>query len=121
VVRDQRQRAYRLGYKVLTLSPALPSGNEKTELGAACLRDTSAHTGETARVAFLEAFRTAAPQAAPSRALCKRAVCRAKSGGLRTRRPTELDASLSLCPLQIASAGQRAILLPAPQSDRTSE
>jgi hypothetical protein len=99
VVRDQRQRTCRLGYKVLTLSRALPSGNEKTELVAACLREISAHTGETARVASLEAFRTAAPQAAPSRALCKRAVCRAKSGGLRTRRPTELDAGLLLVPI----------------------
>ncbi len=40
VVRDQRARAYRLGYKVLTLSRALLSGNEKTELVAACLRES---------------------------------------------------------------------------------
>jgi DNA-binding IclR family transcriptional regulator len=54
VVRDQRVRAYRLGYKVLTLSRALLSGNEKTELVAACLREISARTGETAHYSVLE-------------------------------------------------------------------
>lgn len=54
VVRDQRARAYRLGYKVLTLSRALLSGNEKTELVAACLREISARTGEAAHYSVLE-------------------------------------------------------------------
>ena len=54
VVRDQRAHAYRLGYKVLTLSRALLSGNEKTELVAACLRAISAHTGEAAHYSVLE-------------------------------------------------------------------
>ena len=48
------QRAYRLGYKVLTLSRALLSGNEKTELVAACLREISARTGEAAHYSVLE-------------------------------------------------------------------
>ena len=54
VVRDQHARAYRLGYKVLTLSRALLSGNEKTELVAACLREISARTGEAAHYSVLE-------------------------------------------------------------------
>jgi DNA-binding IclR family transcriptional regulator len=54
VVRDQRARAYRLGYKVLTLSRALLSGNEKTELVAACLREVSARTGEAVHYSVLE-------------------------------------------------------------------
>jgi DNA-binding IclR family transcriptional regulator len=54
VVRDQRQRAYRLGYKVLTLSRALLSGNEKTELVATCLREISARTGEAVHYSVLE-------------------------------------------------------------------
>jgi DNA-binding IclR family transcriptional regulator len=54
VVRDQRQRAYRLGHKILTLSRSLLSGNEKTELVAACLREISARTGETAHYSVLE-------------------------------------------------------------------
>ena len=54
VVRDHRARAYRLGYKVLTLSRALLSGNEKTELVAACLREISARTGEAAHYSVLE-------------------------------------------------------------------
>jgi DNA-binding IclR family transcriptional regulator len=54
VVRDQRARAYRLGYKVLTLSRALLSGNEKTALVAACLREISARTGEAAHYSVLE-------------------------------------------------------------------
>ena len=54
VVRDQRARAYRIGYKVLTLSRALLSGNEKTELVASCLREISARTGETAHYSVLE-------------------------------------------------------------------
>jgi DNA-binding IclR family transcriptional regulator len=54
VVRDQRARAYRLGNKILTLSRALLSGNEKTELVAACLREISARTGEAAHYSVLE-------------------------------------------------------------------
>lgn len=54
VVRDQRARAYRLGYKVLTLGRALLSGNEKIELVAACLREISAQTGEAAHYSVLE-------------------------------------------------------------------
>lgn len=54
VVRDQRARAYRLGYKVLTLSRALLSGNEKAELVAACLREISAETGEAVHYSVLE-------------------------------------------------------------------
>jgi DNA-binding IclR family transcriptional regulator len=54
VVRDQHQRAYRLGYKVLTLSRAMLSGNERTELVAACLREISARTGESAHYSVLE-------------------------------------------------------------------
>jgi DNA-binding IclR family transcriptional regulator len=54
VVRDQRARAYRLGYKVLTLSRALQNGNELTELVAACLREISARTGEAAHYSVLE-------------------------------------------------------------------
>lgn len=53
VVRDQRARTYRLGYKVLTLSQALLSGNEKTELVAASLREISARTGEAAHYSVL--------------------------------------------------------------------
>jgi DNA-binding IclR family transcriptional regulator len=54
VVRDERARAYRLGYKILTLSRALLSGNEKTELVAACLREISAQTGEAVHYSVLE-------------------------------------------------------------------
>jgi DNA-binding IclR family transcriptional regulator len=54
VVRDQHQRAYRLGYKVLTLSRAMLTGNERTELVAACLREISARTGESAHYSVLE-------------------------------------------------------------------
>lgn len=54
VVRDQGARAYRLGYKVLTLSRALLSGNEKIELVATCLREISAQTGEAAHYSVLE-------------------------------------------------------------------
>jgi DNA-binding IclR family transcriptional regulator len=54
VVRDQHQRAYRLGYKVLTLSRAMLSGSERTELIAACLREISARTGESAHYSVLE-------------------------------------------------------------------
>jgi DNA-binding IclR family transcriptional regulator len=54
VVRDRRARAYRLGYKVLTLSRALLSGNEKSELVAVCLREISAHTGEAVHYSVLE-------------------------------------------------------------------
>ena len=54
VVRDQHQRAYRLGYKVLTLSRAMLSGNERTELVAAGLREISARTGESAHYSVLE-------------------------------------------------------------------
>lgn len=54
VVRDQHQRAYRLGYKVLTLSRSMLSGSERIELVAACLRDISARTGESAHYSVLE-------------------------------------------------------------------
>ncbi len=54
VMRDERQRAYRLGFKVLTLSRALLNGNEKMELVADCLREVSAQTGETAHYSVLE-------------------------------------------------------------------
>jgi DNA-binding IclR family transcriptional regulator len=47
-------RAYRLGYKVLTLSRALLCGNEKTELVAACQCEVSARTGEAAHYSVLE-------------------------------------------------------------------
>jgi DNA-binding IclR family transcriptional regulator len=54
VVRDQRQRAYRLGFKVLTLSRALLSGSERSELVAASLREISERSGETAHYSVLE-------------------------------------------------------------------
>jgi DNA-binding IclR family transcriptional regulator len=54
VVRDQRARAYRLGYKVLILSRALLSGNERTEMVASCLREISTRTGESAHYSVLE-------------------------------------------------------------------
>jgi DNA-binding IclR family transcriptional regulator len=54
VMRDQRARAYRLGYKVLTLSRAILSGDEKSALVAACLREISASTGEAAHYSVLE-------------------------------------------------------------------
>jgi DNA-binding IclR family transcriptional regulator len=54
VVRDQRTRAYRLGYKILALSRPLLSGDEKAELVAACLREISARTGESVHYSVLE-------------------------------------------------------------------
>jgi DNA-binding IclR family transcriptional regulator len=62
VVRDQHQRAYRLGYKVLTLSRAMLSGNERTELVAGCLREISARTGESAHYSVLERQRSTGTQ-----------------------------------------------------------
>jgi DNA-binding IclR family transcriptional regulator len=54
VVRDPLTRGYRLGYKILTLSRPLLSGDEKAELVGACLREISARTGETVHYSVLE-------------------------------------------------------------------
>lgn len=52
--RDPRTRAYRLGYKILTLSRPLLSGDDKAELIAQCLRGISERTGETVHYSVLE-------------------------------------------------------------------
>ena len=54
VERDPRTRGYRLGYKILTLSRPLLSGDDKTALVDAGLRDVSARTGESVHYSVLD-------------------------------------------------------------------
>ena len=54
VQRDPRTRGYRLGYKILSLSRPLLSGDEKAELIGECLREISARSGETVHYSVLD-------------------------------------------------------------------
>lgn len=54
VERDPRTRGYRLGYRILTLSRPLLSGDDKTALVDAGLRDVSARTGESVHYSVLD-------------------------------------------------------------------
>ena len=54
VQRDPRTRGYRLGYKILSLSRPLLSGDEKAELIGECLREIAARSGETVHYSVLD-------------------------------------------------------------------
>lgn len=54
VVRDDRTRNYRLGYKILMLSKWLLSDDEKSELILACLKEISEGTGESVHYSVLD-------------------------------------------------------------------
>lgn len=54
VMRDPNTRAYRLGYRILTLSRPLLSDDERSTLVADCLREISTRTGEAAHYSVLD-------------------------------------------------------------------
>jgi DNA-binding IclR family transcriptional regulator len=54
VVRDERTRTYRLGYRILMLSKWLLSDDDKSELILACLKAISEGTGETVHYSVLD-------------------------------------------------------------------